>query len=229
MSSVSLIVGGTRGIGLAVKSALISRGDTVYTASRTGSESTNHIIANLPCELKLNSNFKLNYLIFTHRYRGVNLHKDFEVTLRAVCVVVEQLKNSFIGDSSIVIMGSNAGHFAVLEQNSLYHGLRAALEGITRHYAVKLGDLGIRCNVVLPSTIIKKENINFFNPDNDVRKMIEKITPIKKMGTAEDIANCVEFLCSPKSSYITGQSIFVDGGLSVVSQESIARNLLGLN
>ena len=57
--------------------------------------------------------------------------------------------------------------------------------------------------------------------------MIEEITPLGRMGCAEDIANIVEFLCSSKSSFLTGNSFMVDGGLSLVGQESIARNLLG--
>ncbi len=58
--------------------------------------------------------------------------------------------------------------------------------------------------------------------------MIENITPLGRMGEADDIANLVEFLCSPKSSFITGNTFFVDGGLSIIGQESIARDLLGL-
>ena len=64
--------------------------------------------------------------------------------------------------------------------------------------------------------------------NNKVRKMIENITPLGRMGEADDIANLVEFLCSPKSSFITGNPFFVDGGLSIIGQESIARDLLGL-
>ena len=56
--------------------------------------------------------------------------------------------------------------------------------------------------------------------------MIEQITPLRRMGTAKDIANAVAFLCSDKSSFITGQSIYVDGGLSLVGQESIARKYI---
>ena len=62
--------------------------------------------------------------------------------------------------------------------------------------------------------------------DNEVRKMIEEITPLGRMGDAEDIANIVEFLCSSKASFLTGNSFMVDGGLSLVGQETIARNLL---
>ena len=61
------------------------------------------------------------------------------------------------------------------------------------------------------------------------RKMIEKITPLGRMGSSEDIANLIEFLCSNKSSYITGNLFYIDGGLSLVGQESIARDILGYN
>ena len=54
-------------------------------------------------------------------------------------------------------------------------------------------------------------------------KLIEKITPLSRMGTSDDIANLVEFLTSEKSSYITGTVIPVDGGLRLVGQEQIAK------
>lgn len=59
--------------------------------------------------------------------------------------------------------------------------------------------------------------------------LIEDITPLGRMGDAKDIANIVEFLCSSKSSFLTGNCLMVDGGLSLVGQESIARDLMGLN
>ena len=83
---------------------------------------------------------------------------------------------------------------------------------------------GIRFNSILPSTLIKPENVGFFTKDNEVRKMIEEITPLGRMGEAEDIANIVEFLCSSKASFLTGNSFMVDGGLSLIGQESIARS-----
>ena len=58
--------------------------------------------------------------------------------------------------------------------------------------------------------------------------MIEKITPLGRMGEAVDVANLIEFLCSEKSSFITGNSFFLDGGVSLVGQETIARDLLDL-
>ena len=141
---------------------------------------------------------------------------------------IEMLKDSFLDEASIVVLGSIAGHFIFEEQSASYHATRTALEGLNRYYAVTLGGRGIRCNCVLPSTVIKPENKDFFTIDNEVRKMIEKITPLGRMGNAEDIANMVEFLCSKKSSFITGQSFFVDGGISVRGQENIAREIFAL-
>ena len=55
------------------------------------------------------------------------------------------------------------------------------------------------------------------------RKMMEKITPIGRMGSAEDVAYLVEFLTSDKSNFLTGLSIPIDGGTHLLSQESITK------
>ena len=70
-----------------------------------------------------------------------------------------------------------------------------------------------------------EEAAEFFSGDNDVKKMIETITPLGRMGCSSDVANLVEFLCSDQSCFITGNSFFVDGGLSLVGQETIARDI----
>ena len=148
--------------------------------------------------------------------------------MKGVDNVIKAVSNKLNKNSSVVIISSNASHFVSEEQPAEYHSSRAALDGLMRYYAVAYGNKGIRFNSILPSTLIKPENIDFFTKDNKVRKMIENITPLGRMGEADDIANLVEFLCSPKSSFITGNSFFVDGGLSIIGQESIARDLLGL-
>lgn len=224
----TLIIGGTRGIGSVIKQVFLERGDIVYTASRSALPDPNHFTIKLPDKIAIDKNLKLNYLIFTHRYRKKEWDDDFKITVKGVDRTITLLQDSFLDEASIVILGSNAGHFVLEEQPASYHATRAALEGLTRYYAVILGEKGIRCNCVLPTTVIKPENKDFFTKDNEVRKMIEQITPLQRMGTAQDIAGMVEFLCSTKSSFITGQSFFVDGGISVRGQESIARQLSSL-
>jgi len=219
----SLIIGGTRGIGAVIKEVFASRGDDVYTASRSASSGSRHFRVILPDDIYAHWNIDLNYLIFAHRYRGEDWADEFDITVKAIDQLINKLKDSFYAEASIVILGSNAGHFVVDEQPASYHASRAALGGLVKYYAAKLGPKGIRCNLVLPATIIKPENEHFFTQENTVRKMIERITPLRRMGNAEDVANIAGFLCSEKSSFITGQSFFIDGGLSIRGQESIAR------
>jgi 3-oxoacyl-[acyl-carrier protein] reductase len=222
MRKKTLIVGGSRGIGSVVKQILSERGDHVYTASRSDLMDANHFKVNLPETLKIDDSLELNYLIFAHRYRGTDWDHDFNITVKSVDLLINQLKDSFLNEASIVILGSNAGRFVFEEQSASYHASRSALEGLMKYYAATLGRKGIRCNLVLPAKIIKPENEHFFTKENNVRKLIEQITPLARMGNAKDVANAIEFLCSEKASFITGQSFFIDGGLSIIGQECIA-------
>lgn len=230
----SLVTGGTRGIGSVIVEVLRDRGDRVITVSRRQMNDENHVsmdlssiedISSLPSRI---SSVDIHNLVFCHRYRGDNWDDEFKVSLEGVYHVIENVKK-LASLSSIVIIGSNASRYVFEEQSMAYHASRAALENITRYFAVKLGPQGTRCNCILPGgSIVKPENMEFFSEDNPVRELIEEIRPIKKMGNAKDVAYLVEFLCSDKASFITGQSFLVDGGLSVVSHESLARQLMDL-
>ena len=59
-------------------------------------------------------------------------------------------------------------------------------------------------------------------------ELYAKTVPLGRMATTQDIASVVEFLCGPGASFVTGQNIFVDGGVSLVSQEALARSLTSL-
>tara|TARA_B100000579_G_C22626162_1_gene754287 strand:+ start:127 stop:804 length:678 start_codon:yes stop_codon:yes gene_type:complete len=222
MKNTTLIVGGSRGIGLTIKEEFLKRGDNVYTASRSSSDDKNHFSVELPNKLNFDLKLKINYLIFSHRYRSNDWDEDFNVTVKGVYKTINILRNSFLKESSIVIIGSNAGKFIVNDQSASYHATRSALEGLTKYYSVNLGKTGIRCNCILPNTIIKPENVNYFTKENEKRKTLEKITPLARMGNSNDISSLALFLCSPEASFISGQIISVDGGLSNRSQESIA-------
>ena len=222
----SLIIGGKTGIGLVVAKQLIKRGDEVYSASRTSSEDKNHIICDITkdCSVLRQNIKKIDNLIFSHRYRGADWGETFEVTVKGVENVVQTLAPNFNKEGgSVVIISSNASSFVLKEQTAEYHASRAALEGLSNFYAVRFGKQGLRFNTILPSTLIKPENEDFFRKDNKVKRMIEDITPLGRMGNSTDVANLIEFLCSDQSSFITGNSFFLDGGLSLIGQETIAR------
>lgn len=178
-------------------------------------------------------NGKITNLIFYQRFRGTgdNWEGELQISLTATKMIIETCTELFDGSdkNSIVVVSSLAGHLIHDEQPVSYHMAKAGLNQMVRYYAVMLGLRGIRVNCVSPSTVIKDESKKYYAEQNDLRKLYEEIIPLHRMGTAEDIADVIEFLCSAKSSYITGQEIIVDGGLSLVGQTSLARHMGNLD
>ena len=226
---ISVIIGGTRGIGKEIFSTLKKRGDTVFNISRNNSNNKNDISAdlNITSDLKLIKNkfknLKIDNLIFSHRYRGSDENDEIRVMVQSTNNLIKLFLNHFKKNSAIVIL-SSIGTRTVADQNEIYHLTRAALESLTKYYACRLGSYGVRVNCIQPGKTLKKENIRYFKSKyKKNKKIIENITPLKKMGTSRDIANVVDFLTSEKSTFVTGVIMPVDGGLRLVSQEYIAK------
>ena len=118
------------------------------------------------------------------------------------------LKNKLgkiINISSVIGQIGNSGQ-------SNYAASKAGVEGMTRSLAVELGSRNININCIAPG-YIKTDMTKNLN-DNIINNMKQSI-PLNKLGTSQDIANLVSFLCSDLSSYITGQVINVDGGMTI--------------
>ncbi len=102
-----------------------------------------------------------------------------------------------------------------LPQRVAYTSAKSAVEGFTRSLAAEWAPAGVRVNAVAPGTIatpLVAENFAQGLLDQD--KVIER-TPLGRLGTAREVATAVRFLISPESSYITGQTLRVDGGWSI--------------
>lgn len=119
-------------------------------------------------------------------------------------------KGSIINISSIVAHRSFKGR-------GIYAATKSAIDSITRTAALELSKKGIRVNSVCSGTVItdmvKKTLDQSGNPEAEKSKLISRI-PMGRFGTVLDIARVVKFLSSQDSDYITGSSIFVDGGVS---------------
>lgn len=94
---------------------------------------------------------------------------------------------------------------------SLYPASKAAMNQITQAMAVEFGALGVRCNAVGPGTVLTEGTQSHYG-DDAARAAIAGTLPLGRMGAPDDIADAVSFLCSDDASWITGQTLFVDGG-----------------
>jgi NAD(P)-dependent dehydrogenase (short-subunit alcohol dehydrogenase family) len=94
-----------------------------------------------------------------------------------------------------------------------YSAAKGGLTALTTHIAAQYGAHGIRCNAVAPGVIqtaMTEERLK----DPRFRRMQVEMTPHERLGTVDDVASTVAFLCSPGGSFINGQTIVVDGGWS---------------
>jgi len=102
-----------------------------------------------------------------------------------------------------------------------YHVSKAGLNQLTRWLACRLGDEGIRVNSVSPGLVDRDDGPKL--SDNLERMaLVKEILPLGRPAKTKEIAQVVAFLCSEKSSYITGQVLVVDGGLSLCDSYSQA-------
>jgi 3-oxoacyl-[acyl-carrier protein] reductase len=105
----------------------------------------------------------------------------------------------------------------------IYEAGKAAVIGLTRQMAIDFGPVGITVNAIAPGHIVTERGNAMWNEVGDDAgfRLFELHYPVRRTGEPEDIANAVGFLCSNEASFITGQTLAVDGGMTIQLQENI--------
>lgn len=133
----------------------------------------------------------------------VNLFSAFMTTKLVSKIMIKQKEGRIINMGSVVGHTGNAGQ-------SMYAATKGAITAFTQSIAQDLAPFNILCNSIAPG-FIETEMTGALSPE--VREGILTKVPLKRLGRSEEIANVVTFLASDQSSYITGSTIHVNGGM----------------
>lgn len=239
-----LVVGGTRGIGLAIALQFARSGARVlvnYVRSEDAARSLQALASDEGLQIELvradvsmdkgrehlvaevlGRAPSLHVIVFAaatgvHKPLGSlsARHFDFVVALnvRAYLLLVQGLLPALVSGSAILALSSE-GAERVMDQYGLVSATKAALEAMSRQWAVELAPRGIRANVLSPGAI--RTDAWQSLPDADARlAAANEATPRGSVVTLEEVARTAQFLCSDAASGITAQTIVVDGGARV--------------
>jgi len=115
------------------------------------------------------------------------------------------------GNGSIVNLSSIAGHVGVAGA-SMYVASKHAVEGLTKSAALEGAAVGVRVNAVAPGPVATEMLDRFVGGDQQAKAGFLSTMPAKRAATVDEIAQTIVFVAGDKASYLTGQSITVDGG-----------------
>lgn len=137
------------------------------------------------------------------RTLDVNLSSCFYCAKAAAKAMLKSQNGRVVNISSVIGEMGNAGQVA-------YAASKAGILGFTKSLARELGSRSITVNAIAPG-YIKTEMTAVL--DDSQREELLRAVPLRKLGTPEDVAELVAFLCSPSAAYITGQVIGINGGM----------------
>lgn len=241
MKKVAFVTGGAKGIGSAIVKRLLSDGYKVAFTYNSSEEKAQRLCADFDADCKayklditdsnavkavvddIERNFGeikvlvnnagiAEQILFTditdemwHRMIETNLSGAFYCCRAVLKYMINRKSGKIINIASI--WGETGGSCEVH-----YSASKSGLIGMTKALAKEVGLSGITVNSVSPGVILTDMTSHF---DEDTMNSLKEETPLNKIGTPEDVAGAVSFLCSKDADFITGQNISVNGGMNI--------------
>ncbi|NND33842.1 MAG: 3-oxoacyl-[acyl-carrier-protein] reductase [Saprospiraceae bacterium] len=241
---ICLVTGGSRGIGSGIVKRFVHAGATVYFTYLSSAQSAQDLVTSLQgaegeaipfqsnaadyneaqqaIEKVISETGKIDVLINNAGITSdtlmlrmseeqwdtvmtANLKSVFNLTKHALRPMLKNRKGSIVNMSSVVGVFGNAGQ-------ANYAASKSGIIGFTKSIAKEVGSRNIRCNAIAPGYIETEMTAEL---DQSVKETFLQNIPLKRMGTAEEVADLALFLASPLSAYITGQVLSVCGGLNI--------------
>jgi len=224
-----LLIGGSYGIGASL-TKIIANDNNVIVASRTKPQDEINNVKYLSFDA-LNDEIDQNELpeiidgfiylpgsINLRPFKGLSIDsfkQDLEINVLSLIKVLKSIlpKLSLSNNSSLVFLSTVA-----VSQGMPFHSsvatAKGAIEGLAKSLAAEYAPK-MRVNVIAPSIVDTPLANRFLNNEIKIQKSAEK-HPLNRVGNKEDIAEIIKFLLSDKSSWMTGQILSVDGGLSTL-------------
>ena len=151
-----------------------------------------------------------------------NVRRTFAISLDAFLAMAQAAVPLMAGRPGRIVLVSGIDSFQAMSGHGVLGAAKAAAESLVRALALELGPAGVTANAVTPG-FIATESSSFYVTQGlglDYERATARLlaaTPVRRHGTPEDVADLVAYLVSDAASFLTGQCIVIDGGLTVMS------------
>ncbi len=220
---VAIVTGASRGIGRAIAEAFVREGATVVICGRK-QETLDQVAREIGAAVKPQADILVNNAA-TNVAQGPAIEMDegqfdkmVEVNLKSTFRLINMVAPGMCerGSGSIINIASISG-LRPQFHGLLYSMTKAAMVMMTQSYALELGPKGVRVNAIAPG-LIQTVLSEYYWKDEKMKSKIVSQQPIQHLGQPTEVAELAVLLASDGASYMTGQTVVVDGGATLVGR-----------